>query len=361
MTKRSRLFTFLACLIALCAIVFSLASCGKDGYAEIPSSKKEATPVATLGGHEVNYELFRAYFSAMYSGKTEGMTEEDWESAKTTVLREIAILYATLDVAEESGVDPWGEVIEDEVTERIRIDYEGGYIKGSYVEGVRTRDRYKAALAAANLTDAVNRLTYRYDATQTALYDYLINNYGYGRDPGEIGDPQDFFASDDCAHGVWVYISDDWRGGRAGALAYAAEMRDRLATATTYDDVKSVLIATFSDQVLSNSEMEHGLYVSKNQGITPHTRALVSDFFSLAPFECGEIRENSDGVWFVVGLAKDPADYDRNPNAFFDLMLEETLINRPIAEKAAAYLSGVSYSSAFPTFSAETLGELTLK
>ena len=361
MKKTSRILITLITLAALLATVFSLASCGKDEYPEIASSKKESTPVATLGGHEVKYELFRAYFSAMYSGKTDGMTEEEWDAAKLAVLREIALLYATFDVAEENGVDPYGDAIDDEVAERVKIDYEGGEANGYVVEGAGTREKYKAALAAANLTDAVNRLIYRYDATQAALYEYLVTNYAYGKDTGAASDARGFFDSADCARGVWVRVSDELWPTRADARAFAEEQRERLAGATDYADVKRVLIATFSDQVLSQDEMEHGLYVSKNQGNNPLQRALVADIFSLAPFACGEIREGDDGVWFAVGLRKDAADYDRDPNGFYDLMLEETEIDRPIAEKAESYLAGVSYSSAFPTFSEETLLELTLQ
>lgn len=363
MTKNSRLFPALISLIALCAIVFSLAACSKGGdYPEIPSSKKEATPVATLGGHEVRYELYRAFFSAMYSGKTEGMTEEGYAAARNAVMREIALIYATLDVAKESGVDPEGDKIDAEVTRRVKIDYEGGESNGVTIEGVGTREKYKEALAAANLTDAVNRLIYRYDATQAELFDYFVNKYAYGRDEQLSGDPQAFFASEACAHGVWVYVPDDLhRYDRAETLAFAREMHDDLATATSYADVRRVLIRTMSDRVLSDDEMEHGFYVSRNQGNTPLERALVADFFSLAPLACGEIREDSDGVWFAVGLEKDAADLDRDPNAIYDLMLEETMIDRPIAERAETYLAGVSYSSACPTFSEETLAELTLR
>lgn len=362
MKKTSRILITLLMLVALIATVLSLASCGKNGgYAEIPSSKKESTPVATLGGHEVRYELFRAYFSAMYSGKTEGMTEAEWENAKTAVLREIALLYATFDVAEANGVDPYGDEIDEEVAERVKIDYEGGEANGVIIEGVGDRDKYKAALAAANLTDAVNRLIYRCDATQAALYDYLVTNYAYGKDTGAESDARTFFDSADCAHGVWVHVSDDMWPTRADARAFAEEQRNRLATASDYAEVRKILIATFSDQVLSKDEMDHGLYVSKNQGNNPLQRALVADIFSLAPFACGEIRDGDDGVWFAVGLPKDSADYDRDPNGIYDLMLEETEIDRPIAEKAETYLSGVSYSSAFPTFSEETLLELTLR
>lgn len=360
MMKRTCLTTLLS-LIALFAVLFSLVSCGKKDYPEIPSSKKEATVVATLGGHEVKYELFRAYFSAMYSGRTADMTEEDWNLAKTAVMREIAVLYATLDVADENGIDPYGDKIDADVAERIRIDYEGGESNGVTIEGVGSREKYKEALAAANLTDAVNRLIYRFDATEAELYDYLVKNYAYGRNPGDIGDARIFFDSDACAHGVWVFVPDELRQGRAGALAYAAEMRDRLSTATGYAEIRQVLIDTFSDRVLSADEMNHGFYVSENQGNTPLERSLVSDIFSLAPFVCGEIREGETGVWFAVGLEKDAADYERDPDSIFDLMLEETLIDRPIAEKAAAYLSGVSYSSAFPTFSADVLSELTVR
>ena len=361
MMKRRRFFLTIVTLVALCATLFSLASCGKGDYAEIASSKKEATVVATLGGHEVKYELFRAYFSAMFSGKTDGMTEEGWESAKTAVLREIAYLYATLDVAEESGVDPYGDLIDETVAARVKIDYEGGKVDGVIIEGFGTREKYKEALAAANLTDAVNRLIYRFDATQAALYEYLVTNYSLGKNTGVPTDARAFFDSDLCAHGVWVFVSDEMRQGRDGARQFAAEMHDRLATASTYDDVKDVLKDSFSDLVLSKSEMEHGFYVAKDQGNTPLKRALVSDIFSLSPFACGEIRDGEDGVWFAVGLQKDAADYEREPEAIYDLMLEQTLIDHPIAEKGATYLSGVSYSSAFPTFSAETLAELTLR
>ena len=363
--KTSRIWMTLITLAAILATVFSLASCGKgEDYPEIASSKKEATPIATLGGHEVRYELFRAYFTAMYSGKTEGMTETEWEAAKTAVMREIAVLYATLDVAEDSGVDPYGDAINDEVRERVRIDYEGGEANGYVIAGAGTREKYKAALEAANLTDAVNRLIYRYDATQAALYDYLVTNYAYGKDTGAKSDARTFFDSADCAHGVWVYIRydlyDQWNGS-SDARAFAEEQRNRLATATDYSDVFNVLRSTFSDQVLSVDEMYHGFYVSKNQGNNPLQRALVSDIFSLSPFACGEIRENADGLWFAVGLAKDAADYERDPNGIYDLMLEETEIDRPIVEKAETWMAGVSYSSAFPTFSAETLAELTLR
>lgn len=360
MKKRTNRLTILLSLIAVFAILFSLASCGKKGkYAEIPSSKEEATTVAVVGGHDVKYELFRAYFSAMYSGATEGMTEEGWEAAKTAVMREIAVLYATLDVASENGVDPYGDAIDEAVDELIAIQYEGGEVNGALVPA-HTRKEYKEALAAANLTDAVMRLIYRYDATQAALYDYLVTNYGYGENTGAIGDPRAFFDSDDCAHGVWVYVSDDFRLGREAGLAYAAELRESLAGASDYAAVKKVVLRG-SPSSLSADDIAYGFYVSKNQGNTPVQRALISDFFSLAPYTCGEIREDADGVWFVIGLPKDAADYDRDPEAIFQLMYAEEKINRPIVEKAETYLSGASYSSAFPSFSAETLDKLTVK
>ena len=349
-------------LVALFAMVFSLASCGgKEKYPEIPSSKEEATTVATLGDHEVKYELFRAYFSAMYSGATDGMTEEGWEEAKNAVMREIALLYATLDVAGANGVDPYGDEINEKVAECIRIEYEGGEDDGVIVEGAGSREKYKEALAAANLTDAVTRLIYRYDATQAALYEYLVENYGYGKDPGDLGDPRAFFDSDDCAHGVWLFISDGQLLGRKAGLARAAEAREELAGAADYAAVQAVLRKYASPTSLSKSDIEYGFYVSRNQGNTPVQRALVSDFFTLAPYACGEIREDADGVWFVVGLPKNAADYDRDPEAIYQLMYAEEKINRPIVEKAEAFLSHVSYSAAFPTFSPETLAKLTIR
>ena len=361
MKRTTNRLTILLSLIALLAILFSLASCGKKGkYAEIPSSKEEATTVAVVGGHKVKYELVRAYFSAMYSGKTEGMTEEGWEEAKTAVMREIAVLYATLDVASENGIDPYGDAIDDAVAECIRIEYEGGTSSDATISAGKTRAEYKEALAAANLTDAVMRLVYRFDATQAALYDYLVTNYGYGEDSGEVGDPRAFFDSDECAHGVWVYVSDDFRLGREAGRAYAAELRAALADAADYDAVKKVILRE-DPMALSADDIQYGFYVSKNQGNAPVQRALISDFFTLAPYTCGEIREDADGVWFAVGLPKDAADYERDPEAIFQLMYEEEKINRPIAEKAETYLSGVSYASAFPSFSAETLGKLTVE
>lgn len=367
MTKRNRLLTALLTLVALCAILFSFASCGKDKYPEIKSSKKEATVVATLGGHDVKYELFRAYFSQMYSGKTSGMTEEEWNEAKTAVLREIAELYATFDVASESGVDPYGSAINDEVKELVRIMYEGGEVNGEYVGGFESREEYKAALAAANLSDAANRLIFRYSATQAALFDYLVKNYSNGaKDPTSLGDPETFFNSDACTRGVWVavfddviYYKDQTLQGRAGARAKAAELRDDLAGATDYAAVRKALIAAHSDYILTDDEMNNGLYVTKNQGNSPLMRALVADLFTLAPYACGPLREGPDGVYFAVGLPKDAADYNRE--VFFELLIEEEWINRPIVEKAEAYLAGVSYTSAFPTFSAETIAELTVE
>ena len=362
MLKRTCLTTLFS-LIALFAILFSFASCGKGGdYPEIKSTKEEATVVATLGDHEVKYELFRAYFSAMYSGRTAGMTEEGWNAAVRDVMREIACLYATFDVASENGVDPWGDKINAAVTELVRIQYEGGTTgDGNYVPGVGTREEYQKALAKANLTDAVTRLIYRYDTTLTELYDYVVTNLTYGNNTGLGGDARAFFDSDDCAHGVWVFISDGSLDGRENGVARADFLRDKLAGAADYADVKEALIRYAPQGVLSNDEFEHGFYVSKNQGNTPVQRALIADFFSLSPYECGEIREDADGVWFVVGLPKDASDYDRDPEAILDLMIEENWINRPIAEKAAAYLAGVSYTSAFPTFSAEVLSELTVR
>ena len=361
MKKRTNRLTILLSLIAISAMLFSLASCGKKGkYAEIPSSKEEATVVAVVGGHDVKYELFRAYFSAMYSGATEGMTEEGWEAAKTAVMREIAGLYATFDVASENGVDPYGDAIDEAVDELIAIQYEGGEVNGALVPA-HTRKEYKEALAAANLTDAVMRLIYRYDATQAALYDYLVTNYGYGENPGAVGDPRAFFDSDDCAHGVWLFISDGQLLGREAGLARAAEAREELAGAADYAAVQAVLRKYASPTSLSKSDIEYGFYVSRNQGNTPVQRALISDFFTLAPYTCGEIREDADGVWFAVGLPKNAADYDRDPEAIFQLMYAEEKVNRPIAEKTETYLSGASYSSAFPTFSAGTLDKLTVK
>ena len=368
MTKRNRFSTILLTLIALCAILFSFAACQKKNeYPEIASSKKEATVVAVLGGHEVKYELFRAYFSAMYSGRTDGMTEEGWNEAKIAVLREIAELYATLDVAEENGVNPYGSEINDEVAEMIRVDYEGGFVNGGdvYIEGAGSRAKYKEALAAANLTDAVNRLNYRCSAVQNALYDYLVANLSRGtKDPATLPDARDFFISGACAHGVLICVQDELRQGRENARAFAVEMRDRLSDAAGYDDVKAVFIATFSDQALDDNSVgsvDQGFYFSENQGNTPLVRALISDLFSLEPYSCGEFHEDVNGVWFAVGLPKNAADYDRFSDGFYNLMVAETWINHPIVEKANAYLSGVTYSSAFPTFSAETIEELTVE
>ena len=361
MTERKTVLYRLAACFVLLALAFSFAACGRETYPEIASSKEEATVVATLGDHEVKYELFRAFFTAMYSGKTADMTEEGWNEAVSAVLREIAYIYATLDVAKANGVDPYGATINDKVSELVRIEYEGQEVNGVRVEGCGTKEEYKRALAAANMTDAVNRLIFRYDATQAELYEYLVTNYSFGNVHVTPDEARAFFDSSDCAHGVWIFISYEFRSGRASALAYAEEIRERLASATEYSEIRQVLIETFSDQVLSRDEMENGFYVGRHQGNIPAQRKLVSDVFSLEPYRCGEPVYGEDGIYIAVGLPKNVADYEATPNYFLDLLIEERCINRPIFEAVDEMTGNVKFSSAFPDFTPETLAKLTVR
>ena len=361
MTERKPILCRLAACIVLLALAFSFAACGSgSAYPEIASTKEEATVVATLGDHEVKYELFRAFFSAMYSKKTFDMTEEGWNDAVADVMREIAYLYATFDVAKQNGVDPNGATVNAAVDELLRIEFEGQTVNGVYVKGFGTKEEYKRALEETNMTDAVNRLILRYDATESALYEYLVTNYSFGTVQVTPDDARAFFDSSDCAHGVWVYISDGFRGSRAAGLAYAEGIRDQLATATEYADIRSILIETYSDQVLSREEMENGFYVGRNQGNTPAQRKLVSDIFSLDPYRPGECVASDDGIYIAVGLPKNVADYEKNPNLFLDLLIEERYINRPIADAVSEMTENLKFSSAFPAFTPENLAKLTL-
>lgn len=158
-------------LIALSLTMTSLFSC-----TSIPeSSEEELTTVMKIGDAEVSFEIYR-YFFMNYKKEYDGGDESYWddenvdtnavfEMIKEKTVNAILRCYATFELCEDYGIDPYSSEIDKIIDETVDdyIENEFGGTK-AYVE----------SLDGAYMTDNVFRFILRRFECDSELYDRLI-------------------------------------------------------------------------------------------------------------------------------------------------------------------------------------------
>lgn len=158
-------------LIAFFILTSALFSC-----TSIPeSTEEEATIVLKIGSYEVPFEVYRYFFMNYkheYDGGDENYWENDsidsvkiYETIKEKTVSAVLRCYATFELCEEYGIDPYGSEIDKIVDETI-----DDYIKNEF----GGKKEYVNSLEGAYMTDSVFRFILRRFECDKELNDKLI-------------------------------------------------------------------------------------------------------------------------------------------------------------------------------------------
>lgn len=297
-------------IIALALVFACLLLCGCERtYQEKRSTKKERQVVAMVGEYEVKYELVRALFYT-YKADVDKGDESVWTSDHATsyltqVMQKVepalCRIYGTLDYAKQCGIDPFGEKINEQVEEYVRIDIEGGVVGGNQVKGYGSRKAYLKALEERHITDSVNRLLYRYSACISALHTYYTGTYAEGQINVDKSAIEAYYQSDDCLHFSWAKLEKTGMLTEEKMKILAAEAREKIMACDTYEEMQP-LILSYSLSMTAE-DVEQGIYVSKNS-LDKAYAPLISVAETLSPLEVSEVIELFDGYYILVGLSK---------------------------------------------------------
>ncbi|MBE6570352.1 MAG: hypothetical protein E7658_09085 [Ruminococcaceae bacterium] len=161
----------IALLLAFCLLAFTGCS------VSLKSSKEEKTPVATIGGYDVPYELYR-YVVLNYKTQFEdGQSADVWlgesgkalmEELNANVEYSLVKMYTALSLCEEYGLTPDNPLISGTVDVRMDAIYESfeGDLKA-----------YKEYITDGYMNDSVYRFLVQNEVLGEELF-YLLQNKG---------------------------------------------------------------------------------------------------------------------------------------------------------------------------------------
>ncbi len=361
-----------AVLLLSCTLLFSLISCGGT-YSPIKSSALERTTVFKTEDYEVNYELVRYAFMSRideFDGGDRTLWDGEgahalWQEAFDSVLPDILEIYATFDICEEWGIDPYSKDIDTAIDAYVKADIEGGYVTGQYIEGVGSLDAYKEALRQSACTDAVRRLYYRYSLCHTALYTYIVENGAQGKVNVTDEELTNYLLGQDYAHINRLYIpfvnqpGKDFAEKRQSAYDTITRLRSKLLLADTYDEmVRQAFIYSYSTDgaMVDYDQAEYGLWLGKYTTDTTYNRELYDTIFSIGAGEISEIIETSTGFYVVYGMERgtSPLEIPRLKEGIKNLYVEERY-NQQIKGQVAVLRTQITYKDIFSELNGKRL------
>ncbi len=336
--------------LLLAVLALSLVSCGD--YKPVKSSASDTRVVATLNGEEIRFELLRAFLLAsqkeydggdpsVWQGESGG---ELFAEAISEAIELCAEIYATFEICEENGIDPYGKEVDGLVSDRVKIDIDGGVLDGNFVEGYGSKKKYLAALEELGLNDSVNRLLHRWDACLALLYEKMITNLDDGANIISPEDVRAFYDSDDCARISWVFISSENRGDENQYYLKAQRARAALLECDTYAEM--IPIVAQNTLNLSYDQIDNGFCLSTKGGIGSGDRKLCETAAELGDLEISEMVETDLGLYILIGLPKNDSYFNAHEEEIHDLALEHRLYES-IDDAAERLLDGISYTDLY--------------
>lgn len=350
-----RLVTGLAAVLLLLALALSLVSCGD--YKPVKSSASDLRAVATVEGEEIRFELVRAFLlalSAEYGGGDPSVWQgEAGEALFAEALSEAIELsveiYATFEICEQNGIDPYGKKVNGIVSDRVATDIDGGIIDGNFIEGYGSKKKYLAALDELGLTDSVNRLFHRWDACLALLYEKMITNLDGGANIISPEDVRAFYDSEDCARISWVFISNANSGDPNQYYLKAQRARAALLDCNTYAEMSRIVAQNTLN--LSYDQIDNGFCLSTKGGIGSGDRRLCETAGELGNLEISEIIETDLGLYILIGLSKSASYFNAHEEEIHDLALEHRLYES-IDSETERLLGGISYTELYSALTA---------
>ncbi len=289
-----RILTLGICLTAAAALLFS--GCSSDTV-NLKSTKEEQTPVMTVDGIDVPYEVYRYValnYKAQYEEEADGDTSI-WDGAEGSSLygrlnenvdKTIINLYATESLCAEYDIAPDDDVIAKALDQKMDELYE------QYEDDMTL---YKESLTAAHMTDNVYRFLIRNDLLADELF-FAMYNAGEFPDGEEALQP--IFASDEIIRVKQILISATNGNSDEENLAKIEEIYQLV---TSGEDFDTLLAEYGQDLYLFNNS--DGYYIAKGTRYPEFEEAA----FSLAVGETSGIIHSDAGYSIIKRYEKDDA------------------------------------------------------
>ncbi len=294
----------------LLTLALLLAGCG-DGQKSLASTKEELTPVMTISGYDVPYELYR-YVALNYKNQYElGLDDAAaanlWlgESGQTLLaeLNEntqetISRLYATLSLAAAYNLTPDSALINEAVATRMDEIYEG-YENDFAV--------YKADLAPHFMNDSVYRFLTQDQVLTEELFYAMLNQGDIISDEETLSD---MIHSDDFIRVKQILIAADNGNTPEENKTKAKSILQELQGGGDFEDL---LVAYSEDLYMFNNN--DGYYICEGNRYAAFEEAA----FSLDIGEYSGVVETEAGYSILMRYEKEEAYL----TAHFDELCQE--------------------------------------
>ncbi len=294
----------------LLTLALLLAGCG-DGQKSLASTKEELTPVMTISGYDVPYELYR-YVALNYKNQYElGLDDAaaanlwlgESGQALLTELTEhtqetISRLYATLSLAAEYNLTPDSALINEAVATRMDEIYEG-YENDFAV--------YKADLEPHFMNDSVYRFLTQDQVLTEELFYAMLNQGDITSDEAAL---EKMIRSDDFIRVKQILISAD-NGNTPEENKATAE--SILAQLKAGGDFEALLAEHSQDLFMFNNH--DGYYICAGNRYAAFEEAA----FSLEVGEYSGVVETEAGYSILMRYEKE----DAYLTAHFDELCQE--------------------------------------
>ena len=333
-----------ALLVLFTLLLLSLTACGEN-YEQRESSKKEATPVFTLGEDTVNFEVLYTFFRNQCD-RTEDFTANYFDGANgperfrdtlNAAIAEIGRIYAMFAVCRSVGIDPFGADVEAAILEYLKLTVEGGTMGENELYGFDSYDEYLDYVEEKfHMNDAVNRLMLRYAVCEDLLVSYYKKSYQY-----TDADVAAYFASEDCIHLIWVS-----RTQNAGMLS-------REENHSIMERARAKLIeGKHSSAIQYSLEPSTDFYMGRYTLDDAYYSHLIEVAYSLDDGETSEVLDlGVEGFFVIKRLPKTDADLNERHDAITDIFLYDLQTER-ILETAGALLQGIVYEDFYNSLTA---------
>ncbi len=311
-------------LIIILSMCLSLFACS-DEYEPVESTAEEQRVMYTMTidgeKYEVAYELYRALF-LQYRSKVDGGDTSVWSGEKKDeyiaaideiIFSRTADIYAVFHLCGKVGIDIYSDVVEDTISDYIKVSVEGGSIDGMEIVGYGgDYDAYLAHLKAAYMNYSVQTLLYRYSIAYLLLEEYYADkvtgedSVSYTRE-----DVKAYYDGDECVRVLEAFLSTATETDRLiNTPERARRLRDGVAQQSNEYDVGTYMISN----TLSGESLRDGMVIGKYSLDPAYYADLTASAFSLSVGETSEVIEvitgKSNGYYVLYRAEKSDEHFE---------------------------------------------------